>query len=195
MKCNHGCDAHKTTTDSATKECLTTDRRGWMKQSLGLLLGGIAALIPTAGGLTFFLAPILGKKVTGGQSLKIATLDAIPDDGTPVQIPVHLDRVDAWNKFLDTPVGQIFVRKNEKGTVEVLNASCPHVGCSVQYASKDEGYLCPCHNATFSLTGKRENAISPRDMDSLEVEIKNETEVWINYQDFRPSIPEKIPTT
>ena len=48
--------------------------------------------------------------------------------------------------------------------------------------------------AAFDLDGRRTNekSMSPRDMDTLEVEIRNQNEVWVKFQHFQKGIPAKI---
>ena len=46
--------------------------------------------------------------------------------------------------------------------------------------------FCPCHAASFDLARQadRQTSPSPRDMDTLEVEIRNKNEVWVKFQTF-----------
>ena len=55
-------------------------------------------------------------------------------------------------------------------------------------------FFCPCHAASFDLAGKRTDATSPspRNMDSLAVEIRNNNEVWVKFENFRMGIAAKI---
>ena len=123
-----------------------------------------------------FLDPILKRKKSGGTDTdrplrRVAAVDAIPFDGTPVQVPVIADLTDAWMREPNQPVGAVYLRNNG-GKIECLNAICPHAGCFVAYASERKVFQCPCHNSTFDLDGKRllEKSPSPRDMDTLEVD-------------------------
>ena len=70
---------------------------------------------------------------------------------------------------------------------------CPHAGGAVVYDAEKKGFYCPIHSARFDLDGKRigGDCPSPRDMDTLEVEIKGQ-EIWVKYQRFRDGIPQKI---
>ena len=55
-------------------------------------------------------------------------------------------------------------------------------------------FFCPCHSASFGLGGERlaKTSPSPRDMDLLETEIRNNTEVWVKFQKFQTGTPKKI---
>ena len=56
-------------------------------------------------------------------------------------------------------------------------------------------FLCPCHNSLFAVDGAIADAKSPasRGLDSLEVELRNEREVWVKFQTFKAGVKEKLP--
>lgn len=167
--------------------------RRFVVQALALGSGGLAYVVPALAGIAAFLNP-LKQKSQAGQFLRVASLDLLPEDGTPQKVSIVSDRTDAWNRFPNEPIGAILVRRTEGGQVEALNVVCPHAGCSVQYHAKDGKLFCPCHAASFGLDGKRLDATSPspRDLDALDVEIRDGTEVWVRFQNFRTGIPEKV---
>ena len=184
-----------------------SERRGFVKfcaGGLSVLLGAI----PAGFGLGFFLDPLTRTRKTAGGNddpngvqkdeegfinlgVKVSSL---PDDGTPVAVKVFDDKIDAWNKFKNVPIGTVWLRKNEAGKVIAFNSICPHLGCAVDYRQSNRDFFCPCHTSTFALDGSRQNKIPPRDMDSLDTKLKSETDdsVWLKYQDFRATIHEKI---
>jgi menaquinol-cytochrome c reductase iron-sulfur subunit len=169
-------------------------RRGFFEQAAAVLLGCVAFVVPAVTGLLAFLNP-LRQKSQGGQFMRLTTLDSLPEDGTPRKIPVVADRTDAWNRFPAEPIGAVFLRR-VGGEVKALQVICPHAGCSIGIQSAAEGpaFLCPCHIAHFDIDGKRTDATSPspRDMDSLDVEVRNTNEVWVKFQTFRLGTPSKI---
>ncbi len=141
--------------------------------------------IPAAFGGLFFLDPLLRKRngtgASGGGAAKKdeegfirldVTADVIPADGLPVAVTVRDDSEDAWNKFLNVPVGSIWLRKDASGTLTAFNSVCPHLGCSVNYRRSENDFFCPCHTSAFSLDGKKTNEVPPRDMDSLDVSLR-----------------------
>ena len=103
--------------------------------------------------------------------------------------------MDAWNKFTETAIGAVYLRRASDGQVQAFNASCPHAGCFVDYLPERGTFLCPCHNSTFAVTGRIDNPTSPapRGLDSLETEVRDGKEVWVQFQNFQPGRPEKIP--
>lgn len=137
----------------------------------------------------------LRRKAEAGGFLKVASLAALPSDGVPRKFSVLADRRDAWNKFPNTPIGAVYLRRTPEGKVEALNVVCPHAGCFVDFVPTRPGYYCPCHNSAFGIDGSVADAKSPsaRAMDTLDVEVRNETEVWVRFQNFEAGKKEKIP--
>jgi menaquinol-cytochrome c reductase iron-sulfur subunit len=171
-------------------------RRGFLKKTFGLALAGLAYAIPGLSGLAALLNP-LRQKSRAGQFLRLASLDMLPEDNTPLTVSVVADRTDAWTSSREA-IGGVILRRVGPGQVEALNVVCPHQGCTVQYQAAENKLFCPCHAASFGLGpdfGKRLDALSPspRDMDTLDVEIRNGTEVWVRFQNFRTGITEKVP--
>lgn len=175
-------------------------RRHVLVASLAAVVGLIVGLFPVGAGMLVFLDPILKRKKTGGAEsegkppLRVASTDAVPDDGTPVQVPVIADLTDGWMREPNQPVGAVYLRRNGD-KIECLNAICPHAGCFVAYQAERKVFQCPCHNSAFDLVGKRlsEKSPSPRDMDTLEVDAAKlaDKEVWIKFTNYYPGKPNK----
>jgi menaquinol-cytochrome c reductase iron-sulfur subunit len=169
-------------------------RRGFIAQAAAVSLGGVSLLIPAAVGIAAFLNP-LRQKSPSGQFMRLASLDVLPEDGTPRKVPVIADRTDAWNRYPSEPIGTVFLRRIGKD-VKAFQVICPHAGCSINFESsgKEGKFFCPCHGASFDLAGTRINrpSPSPRDMDILDVEIRNQNEVWVKFETFRLGISKKM---
>lgn len=172
-------------------------RRGFLGSLIAWILGIIALLPGIGSGLAAFLSP-LGKKAQGGLRVRLTSLDNLPDDGTPRKFPVVAEKANAWTVSRE-PVGAVYLRKVAADRVEALHVVCPHAGCSVDFKPGEGGsegrFFCPCHLASFSLSGKRLDAVSPspRDMDSLEAEIADNGDVWVVFQNFQLGTSAKIP--
>src|SRR5438132_816380 len=108
-------------------------RRNVVAAAAAMLIGAVISIVPLAAGLATFLDPLLRRKSSGGkerQFRRVASLEALPADGTPVQVPVVADLTDAWNREPNQPIGAVYLRRlNDK--VECFNAICPHAGCFV----------------------------------------------------------------
>jgi menaquinol-cytochrome c reductase iron-sulfur subunit len=170
------------------------NRRGFCGQIATIVCGAVALLVPAATGVLAFLNP-LRQKSQAGRFMRLAALDALPEDGTPRKLPVIADRIDAWSRFPAEPIGAVFLRRvgNDVSALQVL---CPHANCSINFESSPQGgkFFCPCHAASFNLSGKRTDPTSPspRNMDTLEVEIRNKNEVWVKFENFRMGIAAKV---
>jgi Rieske Fe-S protein len=176
------------------------ERRGFLAGAAALVIGGIVGLVPMGAGLLVLLDPIFKRKAKadaagGGEDarpfLRVASLEALPADGTPVQVPVIADLTDAWNREPNQPVGAVYLRKVGKDQVECLNAICPHAGCFVGYSPDRKVFQCPCHTSSFKLDGDRIlPSPSPRSMDPQKVELKQD-EVWVQFVNYYPGHAER----
>ena len=170
------------------------ERRDFFKKAAAAIISAIVGIFPALAGLTMILDPLRRKSPAGG-FVRVTSLAALPNDGVPRKFSVLADRTDAWNKFPQTPVGAVYLRRTGEKTAEALNVACPHAGCFVDYVAGRSGYFCPCHNSAFGLNGKITDpkSPSPRAMDTLEVEIRNDAEIWVRFQNYEAGKTEKIP--
>ena len=186
---------------SADPQTSDIPRRGFVTRALAGLVGAVAGLVPLVTGAAFFLDPLLRKKADAGGNAKKdpegfiklgVTTDALPSDGSPQLFKVYDDVVDAWNKFPNVEVGSVWLRRNDQGEVAAFSSICPHLGCAVDYRQSGRDFYCPCHTSAFDLDGDKKNEIPPRGMDALEVKVKDGNGIWIKYEKFRATIPEKV---
>jgi menaquinol-cytochrome c reductase iron-sulfur subunit len=168
------------------------ERRGFLGKMLALGGGAVALAVPGLTALAAFLNP-WRQKAEAGKSICVGRLDALPVD-KPQRVPVVADRSDAWNRYPAEPIGVVFLCRRADGQVLALQSICPHNGGCVSFNEKENAFWCPAHGALFDIEGRRTqpNSISPRDLDTLEVEVRNGNEVWVKYERFRDGIAEKI---
>ncbi|HIG29128.1 MAG TPA: Rieske (2Fe-2S) protein [Verrucomicrobiales bacterium] len=173
-----------------------SDRRGFFAGVLSIIIGGVVSIFPFAAGLAVFLDPIRRREKTGRGLIRVASLSSLPSDGSPKYFPVIASRRDAWNHYPSSPIGAVYLRRIPESEVQAFNVACPHAGCFVGYQKSQDHFLCPCHNSRFALNGHIDdkNSPSPRGMDELDVEIRNDEEIWVNFQTFQPGKEEKIPS-
>lgn len=176
----------------------TEPRRGFLTKLGAIFTGGLVAVFPFMAGLVAVTDPLRRSK---GQAreIRVATLDALPDDGVPRAFPVIADRQDAWTHYPPEPIGAVYlVRDPGQSTVRAMNATCPHAGCFVGYLAAEKYFRCPCHTSAFDREGRILSDISrvpPRDMDQLECEVRDAGgtgEIWVKFQNFQTGIKEKI---
>jgi quinol---cytochrome c reductase iron-sulfur subunit, bacillus type len=168
-------------------------RRNVLAAAVATIIGAFVGLVPLAAGLATFLDPLLRRKKSGGtegarQPIRVASVDALPADGTPVQVPVVADLTDAWNREANQPIGAVYLRRVGE-QVTCFNAICPHAGCFVGYAVDRKVFQCPCHTSSFQLDGERiRPSPSPRNMDELKVDPQKlkDGEVWVEFVNYYP---------
>jgi menaquinol-cytochrome c reductase iron-sulfur subunit len=170
------------------------DRRDFLAKAAAVGIGAATTTVPLLAGLATILDPLRRNAGFGGPVF-VTTLGALPDDGEPRRFQIIANRSDVWNKYPNTPIGAVFLRRMGESKVAALNVACPHAGCSVEFKEDSNSYLCPCHDSTFKLDGTlaNESSPSPRGMDLLEVEVRHGAEVWVKFQNFEVGKAKKIP--
>jgi len=168
-----------------------TERRGFFYKSTAVLLGGLVGFVPLVSGLAVFLSP-LKRKREGAGFLRVASLEAVPDDGIPRQFPIVAQHVDAWTQSVE-PIGAVYLRRAKgEAKPECLTATCPHAGCFVAYDGTSDTFKCPCHNSSFTVEGAIiEPSPSPRGMDPLPCQVESQ-EILVKFENFYTGKAERI---
>ena len=173
------------------------DRREFLQKAACVALGGVATLVPVGAAVTVLVSPIF-EESEGGLQVRLTSLEALPVGGHPQLFKVVSERKDAWTRHDVSEIGSVFVQRVGEGiepeNFRVFNASCPHLGCAVEYLSEKGSFSCPCHNSTFAATGEVLNpeSPSPRGLDDLKIEVKEDA-LWVTYVNFKANIKEKKP--
>ena len=181
-------------------------RRGFFAHLVALAIGGIVTLFPFLAGALVLFDPVARRSAGGGKRVRVATLDALAADGVPRQFSVIANRDDAWTRFVDEPIGAVYlVRQAGTNQVQALNATCPHLGCMVAYLRQDGHFQCPCHESKFQVSGSHwgeridlDTNPSPRDMDTLDCEVVDNPdlpgvkEIWVTYVDYLSGPSKKV---
>lgn len=169
------------------------ERRDFMKKAAACAIGGAVAGIPLAAGVAVYTDP-LRREGAKGQFIKATTLDNLPEDGTPMKVTLYANRKDIWTTFPSSPMGAVYVARQSQDKLRVLNVICPHAGCFVEHMTDNKVFFCPCHTSIFTLEGDPldEDSPSPRPLDELNYEIRENGEVWIEFMNFVPGETEKI---
>lgn len=172
-----------------------SDRRNFLAGFFAAVFAAAALAVPVVSALAAFFNP-WRQKGASGKWVRAASLAALPE-GQPQRCPIVADRADAWNSFPAEAIGAVFLCRGKDNQVLALQSICPHNGGCVSFDAAKNCYWCPSHGALFDLQGRRlgENSISPRNLDSLEVEVRDGGEVWVKYETFRDGIAERIVKT
>lgn len=166
-------------------------RRRFLQAMGAIVAGGLALLAPVLAGVATILDP-LRRREEEAEMVKVTNLSVVPDDGIPIRVTVSTDRVDGWTTYQNTPVGAAYLRRTEEG-LQALNVVCPHAGCFVNLAPDRSHFQCPCHRSRFALDGTQIYGPAPRGLDELAVDVRNNDEVWVRFQQFRPGAEHKVP--
>ena len=169
-------------------------RRNFITAVGAVVAAGLAGVAPVLAGVATLLDPLRRTQEDQGMVM-VTKLPVLPADDVPRKFTVTADRVDAWTTYQDTPVGAVYLRRGAEGEISCLNVVCPHAGCFVNIAPGATHFACPCHRSRFALDGSIDDPASPspRGMDSLEVEVRNQDEVWVRFQNFQPGQEHKVP--
>jgi Rieske Fe-S protein len=169
----------------------STPRREFLKSAACVALGGCALAAPVGVVVVVLADPIKAKGAP--QSVKLTKLASLPLNGPPRFFQVVAERRDAWTKFPANAIGSVFLRRVGESEVIAFNASCPHLGCAVEFRSERDCFYCPCHDSEFANNGDvRGKSPSRRGLDTLRVEIREGGEVWVVFENFKTGIAEKI---
>lgn len=164
----------------------------WIGGLLSSVLG-LGLLIP---GVSYLLSPVRRRRaaVPAAPTFPVAQIDEVPDvsqGAAPLRATVIASgQRDAWNRLDTVKLGSVWLARRGGGEVTCLSTVCPHAGCSIDYDATQKSFVCPCHASRFDLDGTRRDGPSPRDMDRLEVELKD-GEVRCRYQRFRLALGRK----
>jgi Rieske Fe-S protein len=102
--------------------------------------------------------------------IRVATLaDLAPEEVQ--QATYKLRSKDAWRTA--ERKGLLYVFGDGAGGYKVVNATCTHLGCNVQWKSADGTFFCPCHHATFSRTGEVVNGPTEQPLAELQTKIED----------------------
>ena len=194
-------------TGVAVTETDGTVRRNFLVEIAAATIGLIVGIVPALAGGLFFLHPLFkgqdeeaagasGRpnapvKDAEGRLKTSVTFDSLPEDGSPLQLKMLDDIVDAWNLFPDQEIGSIWIRRVGDQVI-AFNTICPHLGCAIEHRVSQGDFYCPCHLSSFTIDGEKKNEIPPRDMDTLDVSVKDDGSVWVKYEKFRGAISEKV---
>ena len=71
--------------------------------------------------------------------------------------------------IISSGLKKIAAYRDETGHLSFFSASCPHLGCVVQWNADEKSFDCPCHGSRFSAEGKVINGPAITDLKAIEV--------------------------
>ena len=176
-----------------------SSRRNFLKWATHGLTAAFAATLG-APAVLYLLDP-RNRPARPGAFKTVAKLSDLKVD-VPFQATIREIRHDAWTLHPNDIVGRVWLIRRENDKIDAFTTTCPHLGCSVNFEGQD--FVCPCHNGTFNLHGKRIAAgtgrtnPAPRDMDALDLQLEPDPEnpadklVQVKFQTFENGKQDKI---
>lgn len=169
-----------------------SSRRGFFKALTAVIGGAIGAAL-AAPALAYLWFPVRRKVVVGADGfVPVAEEATVAPGSAPVRVAVVTPRqLDAWTEASRVRVGAAWLSRDEGGPVRALSATCPHLGCAVDYDPKGGVFRCPCHESAFARDGRRLDGPAKRDLDPLEVEVKD-GRVGVKFERYELDVPERV---
>jgi Rieske Fe-S protein len=180
-------------------------RRSFLMRLGTVVIGVMLALFPFAAGWGVLTDPLRRRRASANDDdqsdmagfVRICPLESLPADGMPRAFAVTTATIDAWTRAADQRIGEVFLTRSDAGgrpQVTAFTATCPHLGCAVEFDAAEERFECPCHESGFAKDGQRLFGPSRRGLDPLQVKITDQEprEVWVKFERFRAGVPERI---
>jgi Rieske Fe-S protein len=145
----------------------------WAIRGLGALFGAVLGLPALA-----YLTDARNRRAPEGDFRTVGRLSDL-QVGVPHQVVIRDIRRDAWTLHPNDVVGRVWLLRRADDGVDAFTTICPHLGCSINFQPADQLFVCPCHNGTYDLNGRRYERPgatnpAPRGMDALEVRVEND---------------------
>jgi Rieske Fe-S protein len=179
------------------------ERRSFLTKLSAVSFGTIVAVFPFAAGWGVATGPLQRKddEAADGASddgfVRVCPLDSVPADGMPHAFAVVANVADAWTRAVNQRIGEVFLTRTDSGgkpNVTAFTATCPHLGCAVEFDAAEDRYECPCHESGFAKDGTKLFGPSLRGLDPLDTDIRGESgsqEIWVRFERFRAGIAER----
>lgn len=161
-------------------------RRSYLGWLMGLCTAGVSVVLAVP--LIRFTIYPLRVQTTQVKWSDVGPASDFSSVKAPVQRMITVEQVDGWRKIVSEKA--VYVTRNSNGQAQVLSAVCPHLGCSIPWSEAKQEFVCPCHTAVFDASGSKLSGPAPRNMDSLETQIKD-GRLLVRYRYFRQLVPGK----
>lgn len=149
------------------KEDKKLNRSDFMKATIA----GIGGLISVAYGLPA-IAYVVGPaaKQDSGEWIQLGSVNKV-EINTPTLFKAVLETQTGWIKT-ESEISAFVLTENGQDYIAMSNV-CTHLGCRVRWIEEQDGFFCPCHNATFSRDGQVTGGPPPRPLDRLESKVED----------------------
>ena len=91
--------------------------------------------------------------------------------GAVTRVNYAMKATDAWREVEQK--GALYAYTADGASYTVLDGSCTHLGCIVQWAASENRFRCPCHAAEFTREGEVMSGPPPKALGRLETKIQD----------------------
>lgn len=74
-------------------------------------------------------------------------------EGKLESLPKNIDIEPGEGRILKVDGERLGAYRDEDGTLHLVNTTCPHMGCELNWNSAERSWDCPCHGSRFSYDG------------------------------------------
>ncbi len=143
-------------------------RRDFIKVTTGAIGGVITAAIgiPVVG---YMIDPAL-RESKAGKPVAVGKLEDIPV-GKPYPFSFTITKVNGWERTASNYGGFILRKSEDPKDILVLSSRCTHLSCRVNWNDEAGAFLCPCHDAKFSIEGQVLDGPPPEPLGHFEYEV------------------------
>jgi Rieske Fe-S protein len=137
-------------------------RRDFIKVTTGIV-GGLIGAVVGLPSIYYLIDPALRE---GGKDAWIP-IGKFEDMQVGVPYPFSFTRVqvNGWERTASSYGGYAIRKSDDPGDLLILNSQCTHLACTVNWSAEANAYLCPCHDAKFSIGGEVLDGPPPRALD------------------------------
>lgn len=157
------------------------NRRDFIKGTAAVIGGLITAAIglPT---IAYLIDPAL-KESAEEAWIPVGRLEDMPV-GRPAPFSFTRVQVNGWERTATSHGGFVLRKSDDPADLLILNSTCTHLACTVNWSENDQVYLCPCHDASFSRDGEVIDGPPPRPLDRFtEFRVTEDGVLEIFYQE------------
>lgn len=140
-------------------------RRDFIKVTTGIVGGLIGTMIGLPA-VFYLIDPALQE---GGKEawIPIGKFEDM-QVGTPYPFSFTRVQVNGWERTASSFGGYAIRKSGSPNDILILNSKCTHLSCTVNWSSEAHAYICPCHDAKFSIDGAVVDGPPPRALDTYE---------------------------
>lgn len=137
-------------------------RRDFIKVTTGIVGGLIGAVIGLPA-VYYLIDPALRE---GGKEAWIS-IGKFEDMLIDKPYPFSFTRVqvNGWERTASSFGGYAIRKSDDPKDLLILNSKCTHLACTVNWHEETAAYICPCHDAKFSMDGEVLDGPPPRALD------------------------------